>query len=158
MIELITQSLSEFEVRDIVREYEKKVIHPPLKEALLLLRNLGPKHDVNQLRIFQEKQKIEIVISKWDKREIKTTLNLRKETFKDPERSCDCKVGKEHGFCVHFWYALIFGIKKGLMDLSQWNLTILPKNFADLIKPLKIVQIAPNEYRFINENCVEWYA
>jgi len=42
------------------------------------------------------------------------------------------------GFCNHFWVGVLYSLKQGYFELSDWTLTPLPDNLMDDIKQLKL--------------------
>ena len=65
-------------------------------------------------------------------------ISITEDNISDPDRDCVCRIGSEMGFCSHFWIGFIYSLKKGFFNLSDWKLTILPKNFESMIKNIKI--------------------
>jgi hypothetical protein len=65
-------------------------------------------------------------------------LSIRPDNINDPERDCDCRIGSNMGLCNHFWVGFIFSLKQKYFNLSDWNLTELPKDFGKMIQSIKI--------------------
>jgi len=156
LIELIIKSLSEFQVRDLIRKYEVEIISRTMKHALFTMLNLGKKDDINKIRVTMlDSNKIRIIYTKWDKTQIKHITDF--SSMEDPLRVCECKEGKNGGFCAHSWYGVFFAFKRNIIKIADWNLTLLPKNLEKILQSVKVIKKNPNEFCFINRNFMEWY-
>lgn len=151
LIEFIPHSMMEFETRDAIKKLEQEIISKGLKNALLSLKKMSTK----KIEVkFIEGLLIQITTINFDNRQIKSTLQIAPSNLDNPLRHCECKVGRKRGFCTHFWYGMIFALKTERFNISDWTLTILPKNLEKLIEPIQVNEIVPNEYRFINKDSV----
>jgi len=164
LVKYIPNSLLEFETRDAIRKIEKDVISNGLKNAIISLKNIFKTEDYEKIQVSLIGDTIlEITTTNWDNRKIKSTLHLNPSNLDNHNRHCQCKIGRKMGFCTHFWYGIIFAFKAGLFHLSEWTLTILPKNLEEILDMIQIFKKKPNEYRFIDKEsitinkCVEYY-
>lgn len=151
LIEFIPNSLLEVEIRDVIRKIEQNIISLGLTNALMSLRKIPTSSAKNVHIKLLEDTLIQITTTNFDKRKIKSTLQIIPSNLDNPHRHCTCKIGKKMGFCIHFWYGVLFALKAEFFQLSDWTLTILPKNLKNLIEPIQISEIAQGEYRFINK-------
>jgi len=155
LIKYIPQSLLEFETRDAIRKVERDVIANGLKNAIISLKSMFKKEDYERIQInLIGDTIIEIITKNWDNRKIKSTLHINPSSLDNPNRHCQCKIGRRMGFCTHFWYGFIFAFKAGFFQLSEWTLTILPKNLEDFLDTIQIFKKKPNEYRFIDKESI----
>ena len=71
--------------------------------------------------------------------EVQSYLSITPKNIQNPERDCDCRIGANMGFCSHFWVGFIYSLKQDWFKLKDWSLTILPNNFEEKIKSIKLV-------------------
>ncbi len=151
LITQICESLEDFNIRDVIRDNERRIVSIGLKEALLFIKKLKSELDKEKLLIkLIHDTLIEAIFNYGKNAEFRSILDLKLEEISDPIRMCDCTIGQKKGFCSHFWVCLIFAFKLNLISLQDWNLTILPKNFKDLLKTFEAIPINNETFYIIN--------
>ncbi|MGV9172476.1 MAG: hypothetical protein ACOC35_07905 [Promethearchaeia archaeon] len=154
LINFIQMSPSRVKVREIIYSIESKVIFPGIRKAVTHIKQM---RDMNEIQI-QMPVKGQLSIEIHKKRKVmESRIKFTRNTLKDPERTCHCKVGGNQGFCSHFWYGFIFALKMKLFPLQDWTLTSLPKKLKSALSNIKVKQIGDTEYRFVTPNFLSWY-
>jgi hypothetical protein len=141
IIEFIRDSLSGEEIRDFLYNNELDIISREFANALKIIKGKDSerieKVDIRE----REGYEIEIRFAK-DLKEQKIItiayIYLTKENRKNPDRLCDCFIGRYEGFCRHFWVLFIKAYKEGFLNIEDWKLTALPLNFKNNIRLLNI--------------------
>ena len=137
LVEFILDSLAEEELEDLVKQKELEIISDGINLALKKI-NGEDRETITDIKIVNpENHEVEITFKgfNWENT---SYLSIIPENINDPERDCDCRIGSNLGFCSHFWVGFIISLKEGYLKISDWNLTKLPDNFEELIKPVKI--------------------
>ncbi|MFX1453816.1 MAG: hypothetical protein ACFFDB_00440 [Promethearchaeota archaeon] len=138
LIEFIIDNLSEEDYREYLIENEQELISSEIAAALKIINKRDTEEKIKQVRIINpDNHEIEITFEKFDW-EVKTSLTINPDNIDDPERSCDCRVGSNAGFCYHFWICFIKSLKLGYLSESRWNLTYLPEDFIEFYKDVNL--------------------
>ena len=154
LINFIKMSPSKVTIREIIYSIESKVIFPPIKKAINHIKYMKNINNIHIHMLSHNHLRVEIHRKR---KTIEIEIRFLDHSIKNPERTCSCKIGKNQGFCKHFWYGFIFAVKKEMFDLRDWTLTILPQKLESALKTIKIEKIRENEYRFANRNCILYY-
>jgi hypothetical protein len=137
LIEFIKDSLSEEEIFEFLEEREVGIISREFAIALSIINNKH-KEKIEKVKIVNpDKHEIEISYTafNWDSSNM---VSINDTNIKDCERDCDCIIGRDGGFCCHFFIGFIKSFQLGYFKLSNWKLTALPYNVENLIKDVKI--------------------
>ena len=67
-------------------------------------------------------------------------LSITPKNIGNPDRDCDCRIGANMGFCSHFWIGFIYSLKQKWFNLKDWSLTVLPDDFKEKIKTIKLAE------------------
>lgn len=137
LVEYLLDSLSEEEISSFTKEKELNIISEGIQSAIGKIKGTD-REIIKDIKIVNpNKHEVEFVFKgmNW---ETKSFLSITKDNIGNPERDCDCRVGAEMGFCGHFWVGFIFSLKRGYFKLTDWNITILPENFENITKDIKI--------------------
>ena len=137
LVEFILDSLAEEELEDLIKQKELEIISDGVNLALKKI-NGEDRETITEIKIVNPKNHEVEINFKGFNWEATSYLSITPENINDPERDCDCRIGSNLGFCSHFWVGFILSLKEGYFKLSDWNLTKLPDNFEELIKPVKI--------------------
>jgi len=136
IIEHVLLNLSEEEIFEYIETNELRIISFEIARALQIMHQKS-KEKLEGIKIINEDaHEIELYFSGFNW-ETETYLTINTETIGNPERDCSCQVGSNMGFCQHFWVGFIKALKLGYFHLSDWNLTMLPKTFENMIKNIK---------------------
>ena len=138
LIELVLTSLSEEEVKDVIKDKELEIISGEIDLALKKITGQD-RESLDAIKIVNEKNhEVELHFKgfNWD---VVSYLSIRPDNIDDPERDCDCRIGANMGFCNHFWVGFIFSLKQNYFKLTDWDLTVLPKDFEKKIQNIKII-------------------
>jgi len=86
--------------------------------------------------------------------EIYSQVAINSTNIDDPFRHCDCRIGKNKGFCNHFWIGVIYSLKEKYFKTSDWTLTTLPSDFAQKLSQVKVIsgnkgekQLVPSSFK-----------
>jgi hypothetical protein len=137
LVSLIIDSLAEEEIKDLIKDKELEIISDEINLAIKKI-NGEDRESLEAIKIVNEKNhEIELYFKgfNWD---VTSYLSIRPDNINDPERDCDCRIGSNMGLCNHFWVGFIFSLKQKYFNLSDWNLTELPKDFGKMIQSIKI--------------------
>jgi len=137
IIEFLCDNLSQEEILTLLKEKELGLITKEIAKALLTI-NKKSDEKIGKIRIVNpEFNEVEIHFDtfRWAG---SSFLSIIDDNINDPERDCICRIGSENGFCSHFWIGFIYSLKKGFFKLSDWKLTILPRNIKEMIKDINI--------------------
>ena len=149
LLEFLLDSLSEEEIRAFIKEKELDIISDGINSALEKIKGLDRERITNIKIINSSNHEVEFEFKgmNWV---VNSFLSITKDNLENPERDCDCRIGSEMGFCSHFWVGFIFSLKQDYFKLSDWKLTILPKNLENLIKNVKISTDSKTSIRLID--------
>ncbi len=137
LIEFILDSLAEEEMSEVLEQRELDIVSDGISVAIKKI-NGNDRESISAIKIVNaEEHEIEILFKglSW---EITSFLSITDENIENPERDCDCRVGSNMGFCNHFWVGFIYSIKQNWFKLKDWSLTLLPEDFEEKIKSIKI--------------------
>lgn len=135
IIEFVLDSLSEEEIKELLKQKELDIISKEIDLAIKKI-NGEDRELIESIRIVNpDNHEIETTFKGFNW-EITSFLSIRKNNIDNPERDCDCRIGSNMGFCNHFWVGFIFSLKQGYFNLKDWNLTILPKDFEKRVKSI----------------------
>lgn len=137
LIEFILDSLAEEEISELLKHKELEIIS---KEIDLAFKKITgeDRESISAIKIVNpDNHEIEMLFKGFNW-EITSFLSIKKENIENPERDCDCRIGSNMGFCNHFWVGFIFSLKEGYFKLSDWTLTLLPDDFEEKIKSIKL--------------------
>jgi len=137
LIEFILDSLAEEEISELLKQKELEIIS---KEIDLAFKKITgeDRESISAIKIVNpDNHEIEMSFKGFNW-EVTSFLAIKKENIENPERDCDCRIGSNMGFCSHFWIGFIFSLKEGFFKLSDWTLTLLPDDFEEKIKSIKL--------------------
>jgi len=137
LVGFILDSLAEEELKELVEQKELEIISNEIQIALKII-NGSYRETISVIKIVNEKNHEIELLFKGFNWEVSSYLSITPENIDDPERDCDCRIGSNNGFCSHFWVGLIFSLKHNYFKLSDWKLTVLPKDFEKKIETIKI--------------------
>ena len=138
LIDFILDSLAEEEFKEILQEKEIDIITDGINLALKKI-NGEDRESVAEIKIVNpEDHEIELLFKGFNW-EVQSYLSITPKNIQNPERDCDCRIGSNMGFCSHFWVGFIYSLKQNWFKLKDWSLTILPTNFEEKIKSIKLV-------------------
>ena len=137
LIEFILDSLAEEEISELLKHKESEIISKEIDLAFKKI-NDEDRESISAIKIVDpDNHEIEILFKGFNW-ETTSFLSIKKENIENPERDCDCRIGSNMGFCNHFWVGFIFSLKEGYFKLSDWTLTLLPDDFEEKIKSIKL--------------------
>ena len=135
LIEFILDSLSEEEIKELLKQKELEILSKEIDLAIKKI-NGEDRESIESIRIINpNNHEIEIIFKGFNW-ETTSFLAITKNNIENPERDCDCRIGSNMGFCNHFWVGFIFSLKQGYFTLKDWNLTALPKDFEKRIESI----------------------
>jgi len=137
IVEFIIDSLSEEEHKDVINQKELEIVSSGIDLALKKINGEDREKITNFKIVNPNEHEIEIYFKGFNW-EVTSFLSINDQTINNPERDCDCKIGASMGFCSHFWVGFIFSLKQEYFKISDWTLTVLPENFKEKIKSIKI--------------------
>jgi len=137
LVGFILDSLAEEELKELVEQKELEIISNEIQTAIKII-NGSYRETISAIKIVNEKNHEIELLFKGFNWEVSSYLSITPENIDDPERDCDCRIGSNNGFCSHFWVGLIFSLKHNYFKLSDWKLTVLPKDFEKKISTIKI--------------------
>ncbi|MFX1339596.1 MAG: Rho termination factor N-terminal domain-containing protein [Promethearchaeota archaeon] len=144
IIEFILDSLSEEEMKELLKEKEIEIVSKEIDLAIKKI-NGQDRESIDSIRIVNpDNHEIETKFKGFNW-EITSFLSITKNNIDNPERDCDCRIGSNMGFCNHFWVGFIFSLKEGYFTLKDWNLTALPKDFEERIDSIVLRGQLPSE-------------
>ncbi|MBA7584492.1 hypothetical protein ES708_26447 [subsurface metagenome] len=132
LVGFILDSLAEEELKELVEQKELEIISNEIQIAIKII-NGSYRETISAIKIVNEKNHEIELLFKGFNWEVSSYLSITPENIDDPERDCDCRIGSNNGFCSHFWVGLIFSLKHNYFKLSDWKLTVLPKDFEKKI-------------------------
>ena len=137
LIEYILDSLADEEISEVLKQKELEIITGEIDLAIKKI-NGEDRESISAIKIVNpDNHEIEILFKGFNW-ETTSFLSITKKTIANPERDCDCRIGSNMGFCNHFWVGFIFSLKENYFKLSDWTLTLLPKDFEKKIKTIKL--------------------
>ena len=137
LIEFILDSLAEEEISDLIKQKELEILSKEIDLAFKKI-NGEDRESISAIKIVNpDNHEIEILFKGFNW-ETTSFLSIKKENIENPERDCDCRIGSNMGFCNHFWVGFIFSLKEDYFKLSDWTLTLLPDDFEEKIKSIKL--------------------
>ncbi len=138
LIDFILDSLAEEEFKEFLQKKEIDIITDGINLALKKI-NGENRESVAEIKIVNpEDHEIELLFKGFNW-EVQSYLSITPKNIHNPERDCDCRIGSNMGFCSHFWVGFIYSLKQDWFKLKDWSLTILPNNFEEKIKSIKLV-------------------
>lgn len=138
LIDFILDSLAEEEFKEFLQKKEIDIITDGINLALKKI-NGENRESVAEIKIVNpEDHEIELLFKGFNW-EVQSYLSITPKNIQNPERDCDCRIGSNMGFCSHFWVGFIYSLKQDWFKLKDWSLTILPNNFEEKIKSIKLV-------------------
>lgn len=133
LINLIRTSLSDEEERDVINKIDEMFISKAIKKAVTTLEDKD--RDLNSIKIVDARtNEIEFRF----RGRPHFYISITPDNIDNPDRDCNCSIGASMGFCDHFWVGVIYSLKKGYFDASDWTLTPLPDNLMDNLAQLKL--------------------
>ncbi|MFW9898722.1 MAG: Rho termination factor N-terminal domain-containing protein [Candidatus Thorarchaeota archaeon] len=139
LIDFILDSTADEEISELLKQKELEIISSEINLALKKI-NDEDRENISKIEIVnQDNHEIKILFKGFNW-EVTSFLSITKENIENPERDCDCRIGSNMGFCNHFWIGFIFSLKEGYFKLSDWTLTLLPDDFKEKIKSIKLVE------------------
>ena len=139
IIEFLCDNLSQEEILTFLKERELGLISSEIAKALLTINKKSEEKIVKIRIVNPDLNEVEITFEtfRWGG---SSFLSITEDNIDDPERDCICRIGSNMGFCSHFWIGFIYSLKKGFFKLSDWKLTVLPRNFKEMIKDNRIME------------------
>ena len=136
LIEFILDSLAEEELKELLTQKELEIINSEIDLALKKIRG-EDRESLSDIDLKPDMNEIDLEFKGFNW-EVKSFLVLTPDNIDDPERDCDCRIGANMGLCSHFWIAFIIGLKEDYFKLKDWTMTLLPEDFEEKIKSIKI--------------------
>ena len=137
LIEFILDSLAEEELEKFIKQKELEIISKGIEIAINKI-NGNDRESIRTIKIVNpDTHEVEILFKGFNW-EITSFLSITSENIEDPERDCDCRIGSNGGLCSHFWVGFILSLKQEWFNLDNWTLTVLPKDFENKIKSIKL--------------------
>lgn len=139
IIEFLCDNLSQEEILTFLKERELGLISSEIAKALLTINKKSEEKIVKIRIVNPDLNEVEITFEtfRWGG---SSFLSITEDNIDDPERDCICRIGSNMGFCSHFWIGFIYSLKKGFFKLSDWKLTVLPRNIKEMIKDNRIME------------------
>ncbi len=137
LVDFILDSLAEEELKELLEQKELEIISNEIQTAIKII-NDDYRETLSVIKIVNEKNHEIELLFKGFNWEVSSYLSITPENISDPERDCDCRIGSNMGFCSHFWVGFILSLKQNYFKISDWKLTVLPKNFETKISTIKI--------------------
>ena len=137
LVDFILDSLAEEELKELVEQKELEIISKEIQIAIKII-NGNYRETISAIKIVNEKNHEIELLFKGFNWEVSSYLSITPENINDPERDCDCRIGSNMGLCSHFWVGFILSLKQNYFELSDWKLTVLPKDFETKIATIKI--------------------
>jgi len=137
LINFILDSLAEEELKDLLEQKEGDIIPNEINTAIKKI-NGEDRESITDIKVVNDKNhEIELSFKGFNWKS-SSYLSITLKNIQDPERDCDCRVGSNMGLCNHFWVGFIYSLKKNYFKLSDWKLTILPKDFEKNVENIVI--------------------
>ncbi|MFX1498059.1 MAG: Rho termination factor N-terminal domain-containing protein [Promethearchaeota archaeon] len=140
LIENLLSFLSIEEIEALIKEKEMDIISNSIYDAINIIKGKG-REKISEIRIINEEDHIVELDFKGFNWDTSSFLSINAQNIDNPERDCDCRVGANMGLCSHFWVGFILSLKNNYFSLSDWNLTLLPDNFEEIIQSIEISTI-----------------
>lgn len=137
LVDFILDSLAEEELEELLEQKELEIISNEIQTAIKII-NGDYRETISTIKTINEKNHEIELLFKGFNWEVSSYLSITPENIADPERDCDCRIGSNMGFCSHFWVGFILSLKQNYFKLSDWKLTVLPKDFETKISTIKI--------------------
>jgi len=144
LIDFILDSLAEEEFKELLQQKELEIISESINLAIKKI-NGEDRESVAEIKIVnQDNHEIELLFKGWNW-EVQSFLSITSKNIGNPERDCDCRIGSNMGFCSHFWIGFIYSLKQNWFKLKDWSLTVLPNDFEEKIKTIKLAEAKMGE-------------
>ena len=139
LIDFVLDSLAEEECKELLQQKEMEIISSGIELALKKI-NGEDRESVAEIKIVNpKKHEIELKFKGWNW-EVESFLSITPKNIGNPERDCDCRIGSNMGFCSHFWIGFIYSLKQKWFNLIDWSLTVLPDDFKEKIKTIRLAE------------------
>ncbi len=153
LLEYTINRLSNEQKRLLIANLEYQIITEGVERAFKKINNEDSEY-IKSIEIEQKKEDnfdIKITFSRlnW---ETTTKISVIEKNILFPRKYCECVIGSNQGFCSHFWVGFIFCLKSGYLSLSDWTMTLIPKNFEERLNLIDIITTESGEKRLINKN------
>ena len=144
LIDFILDSLAEEEFKELLQQKEIDIISDGINLALKKI-NGENRESVAEIKIVNpDNHEIELSFKGFNW-EVQSYLSITPKNIQNPERDCDCRIGSNMGFCSHFWIGFIYSLKQNWFKLNDWTLTVLPNDFEEKIKSIKLAETQVGE-------------
>ena len=144
LIDFILDSLAEEEFKELLLQKEIDIISDGINLALKKI-NGEDRESVAEIKIVNpDNHEIELLFKGFNW-EVQSYLSITPKNIQNPERDCDCRIGSNMGLCSHFWFGFIYSLKQNWFKLNDWTLTVLPDDFEEKIKPIKLAEAQVGE-------------
>ncbi|UCD01417.1 MAG: Rho termination factor N-terminal domain-containing protein [Promethearchaeota archaeon] len=139
LIDFILDSLAEEEFKELLQQKELEIISDGINLAIKKI-NGEDRESVSEIKVVNtDNHEIELLFKGWNW-EVQSFLSITPKNIDNPERDCDCRIGSNMGFCSHFWIGFIYSLKQNWFKLKNWTLTVLPNDFEEKIKKIKLIE------------------
>jgi hypothetical protein len=139
LIDFILDSLAEEEFKELLQQKELDIITDSINLAIKKI-NGEDRESVAEIKIVNaDNHEIELLFKGFNWK-VQSFLSITSKNVGNPERDCDCRIGSNMGFCSHFWIGFIYSLKQNWFKLKDWTLTVLPNDFEEKIKKIKLVE------------------
>jgi len=135
LINHIAATLEKEKLDKIVKLAQKKIIKQVIDQAREIIRGNSNERIMNLTINDSHPSNINLGF-KGKNWEVLTTINFKTEDINQLSYKCNCGEGNNLRYCSHFWVGLIYLLKQNLLDLSEWKLTPLPDQLAEIINTL----------------------
>ncbi|MHA1292613.1 MAG: Rho termination factor N-terminal domain-containing protein [Promethearchaeota archaeon] len=144
LIEFILDSLAEEEIAELIKNKEIEIISGGIEQALKKISG-EDRESISEIKVVNPQEHEVEIRFKGFNWEVLNFLSIRQDNIGNPDRDCDCRIGSNLGFCGHFWVSFIYSLKQGWFSLKDWKLTILPEDFEEKVKSIKLFATAIKE-------------
>ena len=139
LIDFILDSLAEEEFKELLNQKEIDIISDGINLALKKI-NGEDRESIAEIKIVNhDNHEIELLFKGFNW-EVQSYLSITPKNIQNPERDCDCRIGSNMGLCSHFWIGFIYSLKQNWFKLNDWTLTVLPNDFEEKIKSIKLFE------------------
>ncbi|MBD3195903.1 MAG: hypothetical protein GF317_12650, partial [Candidatus Lokiarchaeota archaeon] len=150
LINFTIQSLAEEEQREKIGELSLQTVAKNIDLAMKII-NYNHTESIEHIEIVNSSNNDIEILFKGFNWETKSFLSFNKHNIDDPTRDCDCRIGRNMGFCSHFWVGFIYSLKKGYFNLSDWTLTPLIVGFEKKIEKFEIIKLPSGKETLANK-------
>ena len=151
LIEYLKKSLLEEERHEVIKKIEYQIIKKEIGTAFRKIKFLENEKIFNVSVKDKTSNKIELEFRGFNW-EIYSQVDINATNIDDPFRRCDCRIGKNKGFCNHFWIGVIYSLKEKYFKVADWTLTTLPSDFEQNLSQVKVISGKKGEKQLVSSS------